>query len=177
MPEDRRIRRTKRLLGEALVELSLEKGYDSVTILEITEKADIAYATFFRRFTSKDDLLRSLMETVVNELTDLLSSGESPAVLMQSIFVHAQHNANLYRILLNSNGSLTIQSSIVQVALPLCEQSLPEDSDIPPEVAAYHIASSTLALVRWWLDNDMPYSAQHMARIMYQLVFNPGWQP
>ena len=44
---DRRIKRTQKLLQEALIELTLEKGFDDVTIRDITERADVGYTTFF----------------------------------------------------------------------------------------------------------------------------------
>jgi AcrR family transcriptional regulator len=45
---DRRVKRTQSALAKALIALTLEKGYDAVTIRDITERADIGYATFFR---------------------------------------------------------------------------------------------------------------------------------
>ncbi len=44
---DRRVKRSQRLLGEALMSLILEKGYEAVTIRDITQRADVAYVTFF----------------------------------------------------------------------------------------------------------------------------------
>ena len=46
--QDRRVRRTQNLLAKALIALTLEKGYEAVTIRDITQRADVAYATFFR---------------------------------------------------------------------------------------------------------------------------------
>src|SRR5689334_4808121 len=54
---DRRIVRTRNLLAQALVALTLEKNYDAVTIREITDRAEIGYATFFRHYPDKDALL------------------------------------------------------------------------------------------------------------------------
>ncbi|NCF69861.1 MAG: TetR/AcrR family transcriptional regulator, partial [Chloroflexi bacterium] len=45
---DRRIRRTRRLLEAALLDLVDEQPYPSITIRDITDRADIGYATFFR---------------------------------------------------------------------------------------------------------------------------------
>jgi AcrR family transcriptional regulator len=39
--QDRRIRRTQHLLAQALIALTLEKGYEAVTIRDLTERADI----------------------------------------------------------------------------------------------------------------------------------------
>lgn len=71
--QDRRVRRTQHLLAKALIDLTLEKGYETVTIRDITERADIGYATFFRHYHDKDELLKDVLEVVLTELIDLLS--------------------------------------------------------------------------------------------------------
>src|SRR5437667_12756071 len=69
---DRRVRRTQHLLARALIALTLEKGYEAVTIRDITECADIGYATFFRHYRDKDELLEDVLDVVLAELIDLL---------------------------------------------------------------------------------------------------------
>ena len=54
---DPRVRRTRRMLREALVSLILEKDYASISIKEVTERAEVAYITFYRHFESLDQLL------------------------------------------------------------------------------------------------------------------------
>ena len=58
---DPRVKRTYRLLGDALVELILEKPYEQITIKEITERAEVAYITFFRHYDSIDELLMQVL--------------------------------------------------------------------------------------------------------------------
>ena len=66
--QDRRIKRTQQLLAKALIALTLKKGYEAVTIRDITEHADIGYATFFRHYSSKDALLRDVSDVVLADL-------------------------------------------------------------------------------------------------------------
>lgn len=51
--DDRRIRRTRRALANALIELATNRPYKSITIRDITDKADIGYATFFGTIPAK----------------------------------------------------------------------------------------------------------------------------
>src|SRR5437879_11312519 len=48
--QDRRVKRTQKALARALIELTLEKGYEAITIRDITDKAEVGYATFFRHY-------------------------------------------------------------------------------------------------------------------------------
>ena len=63
---DRRVERTENLLANALIALSLEKGYEAITIRDITERADIGYATFYRHYHDKDELLAEVVEVVLD---------------------------------------------------------------------------------------------------------------
>jgi len=61
---DRRVRRTRQLLRDALMELTLERGYDRVTVQDILDKADVGRSTFYAHYRDKDDLLVSEFEAL-----------------------------------------------------------------------------------------------------------------
>ena len=69
---DPRVRRTRRMLRDALVSLIMEKEYASISIKEITDRAEVAYITFFRHFESQDQLLMESLEEVLVELMGLI---------------------------------------------------------------------------------------------------------
>ena len=72
---DRRIRRTRRLLGEALIRLALEYDYDEISIRSLTQRADVGYATFYRHFKSKDELFIATLISKWNEFKQSLEPG------------------------------------------------------------------------------------------------------
>ena len=159
--QDRRVRRTRKLLADALTALILEKGYDTITIKEITEQADVAHATFYRHYRDKDDLLSQVLTAIVEEITAFTREPELQDSEGYIIFKHAQENSNLYRILLGSPGALAVRKAIQDIiATDLVETCPPIHSPqnmlVPGEVAAHHIAGALLLLIEWWLDHDMP---------------------
>jgi AcrR family transcriptional regulator len=174
---DRRIRRTHKLLVDALVALALRDGYDAVTIRDITDFADISYSTFFRHFPDKDALFMSMIAELIQELRALLDTHESPAAGGSVIFRHVADNQSLYRTLLgglNSSGMVQrVQQMIVDSILS--NQFVQPAPLIPPEIAANHVAASALALVKWWLDHDMPYPPERMGAIYAALIIQPAW--
>src|SRR6266498_1508474 len=97
---DRRVRKTRQQLGDALVSLILEIGYDSITIKDITDRADVAHATFYRHYRDKDELLARRLESVVQEIEGLTREPSLQDAEGYLIFKHAQENSVLYRILL-----------------------------------------------------------------------------
>src|SRR3972149_11575951 len=59
---DRRVQKTRKLLQDALIELVAEKGYESVTIQEILDNANVGRSTFYAHFQDKDQLLHSILD-------------------------------------------------------------------------------------------------------------------
>lgn len=173
--QDRRVRRTQHLLAEALIALTLEKGYEAVTIRDITKRADIGYATFFRHYRDKDELLQDVLDVVLAELIALLRSplsADDQQATGVILFRYLQEHEEVVRVLLKSQAlrqrlleAATATTSAEHVARP--------DSVVPLEIAAHHIVASSIALAEWWLDQKMPYSAERMGLIYAQLIAYP----
>jgi AcrR family transcriptional regulator len=176
--QDRRVRRTQRLLAEALIALTLEKGYEAVTIRDITERADIGYATFFRHYRDKDALLAEALEVVLAELIGLLNlpaDGADPAGMGTLLFRYVQDHAEICRALLGSRGATSFLPRILDAGARevLREHTAAPGSPVPVEVAAHHLVAATLALIQWWLEHDMSYSPERMGVIYRELIARP----
>ena len=59
---DRRVRRTRDLLGDALVALMQEKPFETITVQHVLDRARIGRSTFYTHYRSKDDLFLSDLE-------------------------------------------------------------------------------------------------------------------
>src|ERR1700681_4588461 len=62
--EDVRVRRTRKLLQQAFIELTMEKGFAALTVRDITERAMVNRSTFYRHYLDKYDLLEQYMNEV-----------------------------------------------------------------------------------------------------------------
>ena len=170
--QDRRVRRTQHLLAEALIALTLEKGYEAVTIRDITERAGIGYATFFRHYRDKDELLKDVLDVVLTELTSMFSAKQTdldPVTVGVLLFRYVQERSEVIRVLLRSHALL---EHVVEVATQnvLSEHTPLPESLVPPEIAAYHIVTASISLIRWWLTHDMPYPPEQMGVIYHELI-------
>ncbi|MDB5069744.1 MAG: hypothetical protein JWM87_855 [Candidatus Eremiobacteraeota bacterium] len=61
---DRRVRRTRFAVQEALIGLMVEKEYETITVADIVERADIVRSTFYMHYADKEDVLRQGVEYV-----------------------------------------------------------------------------------------------------------------
>ena len=175
---DRRVKRTHKLLQDALVDLALEKGYELVTIRDITERADVGYATFFRHYSDKDALLADVLDAMKKDILALLipnSFLSSPETNSTVLFQYVQQNRELCRVLFDTTRTMSLVKPVQEIGmddvLQLFEAS--NDSPIPVRIAANHLVMSLVMLIQWWLDNDMPYSPEEMGRFAAQLIIRP----
>ncbi len=58
---DPRVKRTRKLLQQAFIELFQEKGFSAISIQDITGRATVNRATFYAHFTDKYDLMDSVI--------------------------------------------------------------------------------------------------------------------
>ncbi len=179
---DKRVRRSQKLLFDALMELILEKPYESVTVSEIVERADVARATFYLHYDDKDALLLSsldtLMETIVEKVKgfskqDLLSGAPHPALV---VFEYVERNPALFRVVLSGQGGSLMLQRLRYYAGQTAHQALETlgvTPKVPPALIADFIAGAMLSVLTGWLEDDMRTPKDEMARMFYQLV-RPG---
>ncbi|MCH5321175.1 MAG: TetR/AcrR family transcriptional regulator [Eubacterium sp.] len=67
---DRRIKRTRNAVFNAVLDLMLEKDTNKITVLELCKKADINKSTFYLHYKSMDDCLHSCFQTIMDEILE-----------------------------------------------------------------------------------------------------------
>ena len=169
-----RLRRTQKLLREALIELIEERSFDVLTVGEITERAMVSRAAFYRNYQDKYDLVEQIFAEAMNALFDAVSERgtEHPPQVWVRFFEHIAEYERLYRALLGRKGSPWFVRKMRASLLDLLKQQLPvwqaaaghplysaSDEFIPNLVVTMLVEAVT-----WWLENGKPYSPQEVAR-------------
>ncbi len=196
---DRRIQRTRLALRGALLELIKEKGFDSVSVEEITERANLGRATFYLHYKDKEDLLldefRAIASNRVQILSDIpisiwksnedcleLANGQAPVMPLLLVFEHAVQNAELYRILLRGQSSqriagqirAIIAESINKIIQSKIQTEPPTTAmEVPVELLAAYFSGALMSSLNWWLEQGALPEPEEMAR-MFQHLFFPG---
>lgn len=175
---DRRIKRTQKSLQEALISLTLEKGFNLVTIREITDRADVGYATFFRHYPDKEALLAAVLDSMREEFKNLLmphSIATAPENMGTLLFTYVAENADLCRVLLDSTDTMELLHPVQEMSFQEARMMFPGEpkGSVPIDVAASHLMTSLVMLIRWWLEHDMSYSPEEMGKIAELLIIRP----
>ncbi|MCP2014701.1 AcrR family transcriptional regulator [Deinococcus sp. HSC-46F16] len=174
---DLRVRRTRRLLTQALIDLSAERPLEAITVRDLTERAEVGYATFFRHYASIEELLRGAVDDLRAELLGLLPplAGDAPEQAGAVVFRHVQAQPGLYRLLLGTDRSHGLLDQIIDIGVRglLDTFEARPDAGVPVEVAAHHFIRSFLNLIEWWLRQDQPHSPERMGEIYLELILRP----
>lgn len=176
---DRRVQRTRALLNNALMQLIPEKGYDHVTIEDITERANLGRTTFYLHYQSKDDLLLdhhagfvTKMKLGVLSRTELL--GDKPQPAMIQFLKQLSQSKAIYQAFTQAKDAQIIMRGVEEQGVRNLTMSLktafPELTPSPPiDALTRYIVGAQLSLIDWWIRSRASYSAQEIAKMLHQL--------
>jgi len=181
--EDRRIQRTRKLLEEALLALIEEQGYESITIQQITDRANLGRATFYWHYHDKEELLRAMLQALHDDLEQRLVPLSAQDVargnprLGITIFQHVAAHADLYRVLLSERGASSARHFLMAYLSRKAEQfgvsgalaAAPEPV-VPLSFLAEYASGTLLTAVSWWLSHEQPKTPEEMGQIVYTLI-------
>jgi AcrR family transcriptional regulator len=194
---DRRIQRTRRLLRQALLDAIQEKDYEQITVEEICRRADIGRGTFYLHYKDKEELLLDVFTELVEDRMAQFASfplsilsrtqpieddGQPPVAQrpIAGVFAHAAEHAAVYRLALKGEGAARMTEHLRQMIAQslddllqakLREAGLTHANPIPLDLAAQTLVSAFLAGLAWWLEHDMPYPPEDMARMFREMYF------
>jgi len=103
----------------------IEKGYEHVSVRDITERVGIDRTTFYLHFKDKHDLFEKSQRWAVDELIALRSRGSGPFSGTSTTFEHMSHNSEKYLAIYRSEGTAShtgmLQEYIAQSIIPILE--------------------------------------------------------
>jgi AcrR family transcriptional regulator len=177
--QDRRVRRTRRVLRNALFELIFEKGYDRVTVQDVLDRADVGRSTFYTHYRDKEALLLAAFDELSEELRDEFDTpapDADPAVPAEAVFRFAYGRQPAFRALCGKRGGEVVQRHLRRLLAELLTAHLRLDAVAPPvpaDLVAEFCTSATLGLLGWAIDNDFPHDADWLAGT-YRRLAEPG---
>lgn len=179
---DRRIRKTQRALREAFIALVLERGYDAVTVEQITDRADVARATFYMHFGDKEQLLTKLFEELTAELVESMPTAVRTN-LVRDLYAHAAQYRDLYRVCLRGAGHGRARAAYLDVVAAKAEAVFGERrrvskqaARLPLPVLGRAFGGAHVALLEDWLEQEARPSVDSAAQMQRELLAKGfGW--
>jgi AcrR family transcriptional regulator len=180
---ERRRLQTRQQLMQATLELVLKKGFASVSIQDITDRADLGRGTFYIHFKDKEEVIWTAFQELFQRLEQEAHAQldrQMPQVEyygLLNIFRHADTHRDLYRVMFGRQGSAVLtgraQDFLANVFLYDARQAPPPEIDFHlPEVIEAQILTGVITrLLYWWLESPNSYSAEQMAAMTYEALY------
>lgn len=179
--EDRRAARTRRLLKQSLMELMHSMRYEDITVQHIIDRADVGRSTFYAHFTDKDDLVKQMLEEMLETITRGVKPEEEreASFPLAGMFRHLQDQFAAHGVWQSSRGRDYLFSVGQTYWIRRIERELKARRGkrgapiVPIPVIAQMVTGAATSLLNWWVKNKMPYSPEEMQE-MFDRVMMPG---
>ncbi|MED4036017.1 TetR/AcrR family transcriptional regulator [Niallia taxi] len=183
---DLRIIRTKESILTALIDLIEEKGFETITVKDITTRANINRGTFYAHYQDKFDLMAKCEEKVMLEISSIAkqnfpnviaslemdSSNVPPFPITVSLFEYLNKNSDIMRALLGPKGDLSFQTRLKEFMWDTLYGTNPialvkeENFLVPGQYLSSYMGTALIGVVQQWLNSGRKESPQEMARIL-----------
>ena len=177
---ERRIRKTRIAVENALLELLKEKKLNQITISELAERADINRKTFYNNYSSIEEVLSSIESKLTAFIFDSLPRTLSPEVdnsilnLFQKFaFIVEPHKEILNQIAFQNN-LIPFQKRMDEKILPYIEKNLVThniDKRLTPYINLY-IVHGVFNVFTEWFSKESDLTADQIAQLAYNLTIS-----
>jgi AcrR family transcriptional regulator len=178
--DDRRVVRTRRALGNALVELMLASRFDDISVQQVLDRARVGRATFYAHFRSKHDLLLSDAERFFEWLeADFLAraGGSRRVAPVAELFSHVADYHLFQRALEQSSLREPVADLLTGHLARMIERRMAElcpgtgTTSLPAAATARLFAAALVEMMRWWLNRGARPGAQEMDAQFHDIVW------
>ena len=173
---DARKVKSREALATALLALLEDKSLEEISVRELTARAGVGYATFFRHYTGLDNLLRDLSSDAVTDFLSLampLLFGRDQSGAALALCHYIESHRKLWVILLTRGGGAVLREKFAHEASHTAEREWTQHDDIPLELRVYFGVRGAVDIISWWLLRRDDYSAKEVAGFLEKMVIAP----
>ena len=178
--EDRRVRRTKKLLTQALTQLLQEKQINEITVKELTDLADMNRGTVYLYYKDMFDMLEKIEDGMFEALDAIVSLHEHDDVSQQTkpilldLFRFIEDNQEMCRVLLSPHGDMNFLHRLNEVVREKCLTTWPdlwkEKGEADFDYHYSFVVFGCAGIIRAWVNRNCPESAEKMAEMAYGMI-------
>jgi AcrR family transcriptional regulator len=173
---DRRILKSQEAIKKAFIELLNEKGFDKMTIQDISDRANVNRRTVYLHYLDKFDLLDKIIEEHINNLKEMFVTLSETDIITagQAIFEYFQSNYLFFSTMLVGSGATFFRSRYVEFSVELLkgevDTSEGKNKGLNEVIILRFVSAAYVELVEWWLKEGMPYPPRVMAEQVGELI-------
>ena len=175
--QDARVRYTKMVIKNSLIEIMKAKPVAKITVTEICERAGINRATFYAHYSDPTDLLQSIESELIDEISEktrpaIAAMGTDLRDTLLGIVEYIKDNADICRVLLSGSVDTSFQNKVVDMVEKQFIEHWRSFASTSMEDAEYiftFIAIGSVGVIRKWLDEDARKPCDEIAEIIIRI--------
>lgn len=176
--KDRRTRKTRQILRDALLKLLKQKRYEDISVQDIIAQADVARSTFYVHYVDKDDLLTGRHGIFAENLGEqmLAHAGESASAFSsRTWFYHIQAQGDILKVLAKDSAMELAMKTLRGIIHDSIQEGMQahKDASMPLSLLVDYLTDTLMTLIKWWFKDGMKYTPEQMDEMFQQLVM-PG---
>lgn len=167
--------KSKEYIYQAISLLLAEKSWDQISISQICHKAGINRGTFYLHYTDKEDLMETIRQEKVQQLSQLLeqdfpTNQDLLAAMLETIKNDQDFLKNyLKQERLGFQAGFRLVLEQILNKIPEIDQVLANHYGVPAIYARSVYSASVQELITLWIENDFPESSQELSQLMLKL--------
>lgn len=181
---DRRVKRTKKALHEALLTLLNDKSINEITVTELTTLADVNRATFYFYYTDLIDMLQQIQNEAYEAFTAMIqkatihvSTIEGFTEYAERVFTYCKENEHLVRFIINNDVNNRLYTYIRQLMLT----NIPNTKEIfgennPAKFISNYVINAMIGVCIDWMDDGMKIPARDLAELCANVYINGSYK-
>ena len=179
---DRRQQKTRAAIFAAFRKLLSVKKFNTITVQDIIDEANIGRSTFYAHFETKDELLKAMCTDIFNHVfsDDLLSerthdfSGHKNGLesRITHLLYHLKENSHDIVDILSCESGALFMMYFKQYLSEMFEKYIGHfKAEVPAEFLINHLVGSFSETVLWWINTDaMKHTPEEIAKYYITLV-------
>ncbi|MGS4810495.1 TetR/AcrR family transcriptional regulator [Streptococcus sp. Z554] len=171
--QDRRITKTRKAIYSAFLQLLNQKDYESITVQEIIDLADVGRSTFYSHYESKELLLDELCRYLFHHLFEREGNITIEAYLAH-IFSHFKKNQDhITSLLLSKNDYFLrqlqkeLKHHVYPMVVPYLQTVHPK---IPSSYLQHFVVTNFIETLTWWLKKGKSYKEDQVVRFYLDVM-------
>lgn len=171
--QDRRIRRTQKLLKNSLIDLMQEKEFKNITVKDITELADLNRGTFYLHYNDTYHLLQTIEDEVLSNFQQMINaytpSSQNKTILsmLYPIISYIGDNTALCKILFENNASVNFidrfHRLIRQNGSEIISAMFPQEDESINDYFFEFITYGLIGVLKGWIDSGQKLPQKTLA--------------
>ena len=174
MPENRRVRMTKRMMKNALMDLLDEKPLEKITVTEICKVADVNRSTFYAYYED----IRALMLEIEDEVLEYVTvysenfndyTDKKMLEVFEEFFDYVKENAKIFRVLVVRHDNGNFNRRMLDTIMEKYKMSLECNGELPARYTYIYSVNGVIGILGEWIDSGFAIPSKKLAKMVLQM--------